>query len=118
VASSGLVRPRMDTNRFRSSSDRRARKYGGKCGGEGSDRLRASDVHGCDDVLPCQGRTSACKRGRMLRPERVQGHYACHCAGWLADSEQVGALVRRKRSCLGRHALHDGATCAQVSLDD
>jgi hypothetical protein len=35
---SGLARPRMDTNRLRSSSDRQARKCGGKCGVSGSDR--------------------------------------------------------------------------------
>jgi hypothetical protein len=51
----GLVRPRMDTHRLRSSSDGRARKCGGKCGVSGSDRLRVSDVHRCDDCFGVRG---------------------------------------------------------------
>ena len=36
---------------LRSSSDRWAGKCGGKCGVSASDRLRVSDVHGCDDSV-------------------------------------------------------------------
>jgi hypothetical protein len=41
-------------------------------------------------------------------------------AGWptVRPTANGGALSRRKRSCLGRRALHAGATSAQVFLND
>jgi hypothetical protein len=84
---SGLVRTRNDTHCLRSSSDR----WAGKCGVSASDRLRVSDVHGCDD--------SFCVRAEPLSGNADEGGvwsvctvaYVCHRAGWLADSATVSS---------------------------
>jgi hypothetical protein len=94
---SGLVRPRMDTHRLRSSSDRRARKCGGKYGVCASHRLRISHVHGCGDAFRVRAAFSRGNAGEFGVWSVCRIAYVCHCAGWLADS--LATLNRRHIAC-------------------
>jgi hypothetical protein len=80
-------------------------------------RAKGRSCLACQPTYSVSGQHLCLECGRVWGLERVQGRLClplCGLAGpQFADSEQVGALSRRKSRCRGRRALHDGATSAQ-----